>query len=111
MVGPQPDGEWTEKTDVWQFGQMAREVILGFPSDNSYRDAKELKEEISLPDCGADGVRCDLPESVKAMLRGCLDLEPEKRPAVREIVAVLTDAANALSAPDLEHDTSRSWTA
>lgn len=69
MVAAQPDAEWSTQTDVWMFGQLAREVILGFPSDNSYREERELKEEISLPDAGSDGVRCDLPENVKAMLR------------------------------------------
>lgn len=94
MAPATPDSDWTKQTDVWQFGQMAREIILGVSSGNSYAEARELKEEIPLPEAGSDGVRCELPANVKQMLRGCLDLEPSKRPAIDEVVKVLTEAVN-----------------
>jgi hypothetical protein len=92
-------GEVDERSDLWALGCLLFEILTGaspFQRSTSALTLVAIQKEA--PDLAA--LPGGTPEALKEMIAGCLDKDPERRPASANVVrALLSDTLTGLRGP------------
>jgi serine/threonine protein kinase len=95
------DGLFSTKSDVWAFGVLFWEVL-----HNGQKPFAHIKTQEEFLEWTSNGNTLPLPQNlgptVKAIILGCWDLDPKKRPPFGDIVEILTKLVEQPVVPPLQ---------